>query len=201
MKTGVEKIIQAKGGDAPAKNQTGVQKIIELLGGDPPAKNQTGVDKIVEILEGGGGGGNPNRVETITGTLADPWGEVDLNELYASLFTLGEGSTHATPSATAYIFIDASALHYGSVYLFLTAQSPGSLTPTFRANGSDIAGAGGIATDVYWYANDGALSDAYLGTIDISDDEGSGSVINLYQYAEYIPTTLTIIWHPLPDQS
>ena len=39
---------------------------------------------ILDKIEGGGGG-NPNYVETIEGTLANPFGELDFDELYSEL--------------------------------------------------------------------------------------------------------------------
>lgn len=35
--------------------------------------------------KGGGGGGNPNYVETITGTVANPWGNANYNDLVAGI--------------------------------------------------------------------------------------------------------------------
>lgn len=190
MKTGVEKIIQAKGGDAPAKNQTGVQKIIELLGGGPPAKNQTGVDKIVEILENGGGGGNPNRVETITGTLAEPWGDVG-SELCEAIIE---------NNANAWLLVDASALGYGTINYPIMADA-GLLKASIASTGSN----GCNVSEAQWYETDTAgvyrFSFAYNVIADNESDPPTVVVLNLEEYAEYIPTTLTIIWHPLPDQS
>ncbi len=189
MKTGVEKIIQAKGGDAPAKNQTGVQKIIELLGGDPPAKNQTGVDKIVEILEGGGGGGNPNRVQIIEGTLANPWGDVG-SELCEAIID---------NNANAWLLVDASALGYGEITYPILAD-----TGTLRACVTAIGACGCNDSEAEWYETDTVgvyrLSFAYNVIADPESDP-QVVVLNLEEYAEYLPTTLTIIWHPLPDQS
>lgn len=186
MKTGVEKIIQAKGGDAPAKNQTGVQKIIELLGGDPPAKNQTGVDKIVEILENGGGGGNPNRVQTITGTAANPFGDV--------FDDLMEGINNNTASAT--LSLDGSALGEGTYLAPVFLSNYNELQVTLIAITNLMTGSTiGLVGD--W--NDGGL--VLLCKITTDGGEGTSSNTSLYEYASLIPTTLTIIWHPLPDQS
>ncbi len=44
---------------------------------------------LLGIAAGGGGGGNPNHVETIEGTLANPFGELDFNELYRELSNYG----------------------------------------------------------------------------------------------------------------
>ena len=38
--------------------------------------------KLGQAAGGGGGGGNPNYVETITGTLANPWGDYLPSELF-----------------------------------------------------------------------------------------------------------------------
>ncbi len=38
---------------------------------------------------GGGGGGNPNYVETVEGTLANPFGELNIEELFSGLANNG----------------------------------------------------------------------------------------------------------------
>ena len=78
--------------------------------------------RVLDMLSGGGSGGggeNPNYVQTVTGTLRNPWGnvgDIDIKEL----------STAITPSikeATAYIDIDATALNFGHIYSILTNYS------------------------------------------------------------------------------
>lgn len=180
MKTGVEKIIQAKGGDAPAKNQTGVQKIIELLGGDPPAKNQTGVDKIVEILEGGGG--NPNMVQTINGTLANPFGDMTQAEWGAFQ------DAYYTGNASATLELDATVLGLDDpVYLVL---NPWSNEAHFET--CTIAEDGAACAEVSYLG-------AYPVTLNVARYYYEGTVMDFTAYASAIPTTLAIYWHPMPD--
>ena len=40
---------------------------------------------LLGIAAGSGGGGNPNYVATVTGTLANPFGELDVEELFSGL--------------------------------------------------------------------------------------------------------------------
>lgn len=51
-----------------------------------------------------GGGGNPNYVETIEGTLANPWGSVDPSALHQSVLS---------GDASAMLDIDATVLGFG----------------------------------------------------------------------------------------
>lgn len=185
MGTGVDRIIQLRGGDAPAKNQTGVQKIIELLGGDPPAKNQTGVDKIVEILENGGGGGNPNSVETVQGTLSWPFGMHGIslaNDLYAM-------------NASAWLDLDCTVLGLGIVRYPVVSDGG----TTFKIFATSIYPDSAFDSEAHWdYIEDGGINwylhYAYM--LEIAN--GEYTITDMRDYKDILPTTLTIIWHPLP---
>ena len=198
MKTGVDKIVQMRGGD-PEKNKTGVDRIIELLGGDPPAKNQTGVDKIVEILENGGGGGNPNRTETFHGTLFDITQGVTLGESDVDAFLQGI----CTGQASADIVLDVTAIAgfqyeiHCAILGYSYEFGYDGLIQRFDPNdGTDSAiGVSGMISKASKVV-DGEIVWFLTGTDLKAMLNGSISSIDLYDYL--IPTTLNIIWHPLP---
>lgn len=200
MGTGVDRIIQLRGGDAPAKNQTGVQKIIELLGGDPPAKNQTGVDKIVEILENGGGGGNPNRVETFLGTLDDLTQSITLEESDVDAFLQGI----CTGQASADIVLDVTAIagfqyeihcailgrtdvngyHIGLIQML---DPKDGIETAIGVSGIIYKASKVVDGEIVWFLNATSMEVMM-----------NGSILSIQEYVELIPTTLTIVWHPLP---
>ena len=126
---------------------------------------------------GGGGGGNPNTVQTVTGTLANPWGDIDVSKLFTDL---------ENEEATAYLTIDASALGAGTIPTVLKTGSS-----NIYASGANI----GIAlsdTSAYyiiWYQ--GTLTDARM--------LSGGNVVDISSYASVITTSLTVVWHPLPS--
>lgn len=200
MKTGVEKIIQAKGGDAPAKNQTGVQKIIELLGGDPPGPNQTGVDKIVEILENGGGGGNPNRFASVVGTLDNMTPGQNFSE--DDLSYILQGLSNGNCSANISLDLTAIAGSHLELLFAIEGDVSGDIY-TGRAqlciiNGSSVSdvmagigiilkGSHIVSGETVWFLYGSSFSALV-----------NESIMDLDAYAEYIPTVLTIYWHPMP---
>lgn len=129
---------------------------------------------VARKLSGGGGGGNPNTEQTVTGTLANPWGDVDPVELASAI---------GTRDADASIVIDASALGAGTVGGRLGA------TDRLYVNGANLVD-GTMAYDVIW-GPDGTLYDAKM--------LSGGQVVYISQYATMLPTTIIVIWHPLPD--
>lgn len=119
-------------------------------------------------------GGNPNYVETITGTLANPWGKVDYGLLLIDI---------ASNNATAIIAVQA--MNFSS-YLNISSNSliangtrfniiePSLLTAAFASYGPD----GTLGSLLMWQNGT---------TVDVS------STMSGYE------TTLTIIHHPLPE--
>ena len=126
-------------------------------------------------------GGNPNYVETIEGTAANPWGDIDPAELRVQL-----ANNTATARITAFLselggnFPDTT-LEYstmcGSEQLFFMVMN--------FINGSPSSG-GFINYNV-----DGRLvgAGAYV----------APDSIDMSEYASVIRTNLTIIHHPLPE--
>lgn len=121
------------------------------------------------------GGGNPNYVETIEGTLAEPWGGYAFSDIRRGI---------ANDTITAYITTSDSHRWY-----IPSGKSTGN-NMWFRFNTAyadvidynvlSVSSAGAIAAVHYEY-RDGNYSET---TIDSTT-----------------PCTLTIIHHPLPNQS
>lgn len=126
-----------------------------------------------KLSGGGGGGGNPNTEQTVTGTLANPWGGIDPVELASAISTM---------DASASITIDASALGAGKV-----GGRPGA-TDHIYVNGANLYD--GTAYEVEWEP-DGTLYGAKM--------LSGGQVVDITQYANIMTTTMVVVWHPLPD--
>lgn len=126
------------------------------------------------------GGGNPNYVEIVTGTLVDPWGDHQASELLEE---------YKANNCTVYVEIDAAALGKGKVNSYMGHWTS---YPTFLG----VSG-GSAASD-------------WSGTFAVYDISGNlsyarilqnSSVIDVTAYASALPTTLTIIHHPLPEDN
>lgn len=123
----------------------------------------------------GGGGSNPNTVQTVTGTMANPWGDVDFEAIRAAL---------ATGNASATMDIQSDVLNIHAT-LFLTADvnnitaSCGYVDTTNYYAFTGIFPIGGTAPTLYLYSKNAGYVD--------------GSA-----YASIINSTLTITWHPMP---
>lgn len=125
------------------------------------------------------GGGNPNYVETIQGTLANPWGSI-------SPATLKEELTFF--NASAELIIDARALVQDSVYLQASYRSP---------------------QDILWFYSVGTISETNTSAVGVTYEAtgafmnamalNAGQFMNISPYASSLPTVLRIIHHPLPN--
>lgn len=121
------------------------------------------------------GGGNPNQVQTITGTYANPWGEVGRDAIANAI---------ANHSATAYISVASM-----EVALAVSAMEDGAY--------GIAASSCSVGPNVYPY-----LAFMFLWTPDgftateVSKETGKG--VNVTQDMSEGECTLTIIWHPLP---
>lgn len=117
------------------------------------------------------GGGNPNYIETITGTLANPWESVDLANLRTEI---------QNNDATVYInFTDGTS----QVRIFLRYESA-----FFGGDCSTFFGASLLGSYYLQYASNGSLFAA-------KKFSSKGVASNI---ATSTATTLTIIHHPLP---
>lgn len=129
---------------------------------------------------GGGGGGNPNYVETVTGMLSAPWGDVDPAALHQSVLA---------GDANVMIDVDATALGFGHVVVPMTIREL-----AIEFNGVDMTGLrveSWVALSIEYYGDSGEFIRALL--------LQGGAVTDMSQYA-LLPTVLTINHHPLPEE-
>lgn len=135
--------------------------------------------KDFNFVPGDEGGGNPNRVETITGTAADPWGDVDPSTLHEKM---------RNGDASVSVSFDSTAIG-GSTYYQNLFAAPDYFTIEGAVPGD------GSSTECYavdWNTDGTVLSAAQYTT---------GTYVDISAYLALITTVFTIIWHPLPDQS
>lgn len=128
---------------------------------------------------GGGGGGNPNYVETITGTLANPFGTMTAGELKILIQNVTNGKATAILHISNTIDLilvpqESNGLYFVGITNFDSTEFDGYI---FEYDASDMSRYGG-----YCY-------------FDISSDSVSGDIASLHASKQ---TTLTIIHHPLP---
>lgn len=126
---------------------------------------------------------NPNYVETITGTLANPWGDINVTELFDAI---------ESGAATAYIIDNAIEQRWkiclqsfgGNVFGFCGQAKPST-------SGTKV---GLINVEYVQYDSAGNLT--------FCASAGSATTLtNITQYADEGTVTLTIIHHPLPDNT
>ena len=120
---------------------------------------------------------NPNYVETIEGTLANPFG--DINPM-----TLSEELTSF--NASAELIVDARALVQDFVYLQASYRAP---------------------QDRLWFYSVGAISETNTSAVGVTywvngdfyeaAALNAGQYMNIGPYASSLPTLLRIIHHPL----
>lgn len=129
-----------------------------------------------------GGGGNPNTIQTVTGTLANPFGDINAAELRTALLN---------KEATGYLTIDASALSAGTINGLLVSNSE---LQTIYSNGANIYTSVETSTayNVVWDLTKELLRAQML---------SGGNIVAIEQYQDNIPTSLTVVWHPLPTES
>lgn len=135
------------------------------------------IDKALDTSATLGGGGNPNSVQVINGTLADPWGE--------GFDGVDFADNLADNNITAYIDITYGgqtnrAYFYAFVGYIIAGQAIVDTTLT-DVDAFMLSYAVGQTPDLR------AANLLHAGNILILSDE-----------ADNIPTTLTIIWHPMP---
>lgn len=124
------------------------------------------------------GGGNPNSVQVIEGNGANPWGDVSPRDLYEAILS-GNANAKLLMSSEYGVF----------------NQNILAILDDLRVEGCLVNGAVAQGYTARWASNSGALS--VLKQISIED--GSGSIIDLKNFASNISTTLTIYWHPMPE--
>lgn len=145
----------------------------------------------------GGGGGNPNRVQTVNGTLANPFGTMSTEEIEEVVSALPNHDDADTAwNATAFLELDGTGIGVGKGYGYLWRFGITS-TVSDGLSGSSTSMQGYLGIWDFDAENSYSAEELEMYSI----EGGTGTVADMLQYAEYIPTTLTIIWHPLPEES
>lgn len=154
------------------------QDIIKYVMKTPENTNPAVLGDLLDQM----GGGNPNYVETVTGTAANPWGDVSLDVLTDAILA---------GNATVYIKVDGSALDLGTQEYYVQNRGIADGYLPFGAcgfrNNNWMAG-----LLIYNIINKG-LSTSKILFNNVTTD--------LAPYASLIPTEITIIHHPLPEDS
>lgn len=124
-------------------------------------------------------GGNPNTVETITGTVAEPWGgrfaEIKAGIADGSMTCYFNGST----GGRMYVFLDNANGHVIATDIANYDQSMNTLVL--------------FGGEVYIYnLTDGSLAKSYV----VDEGEVLGEPVT-----PTMAKTLTIIYHPMPDNA
>lgn len=144
--------------------------------------------KDFNFVPGDEGGGNPNRVETVQGTLDWPFGMRGLsfaNDLY-------------TMNASAWLDLDCTILGLGIIrYPVISSDAS-----TFTIFATSIHPESAFDSEAHWdYIDDGGINWFLDYALLLNATDGEYTITDMMDYKDFLPTTLTIIWHPLPDQS
>lgn len=142
-------------------------------------------DVVVAKKLSGGSGGNPNRVQTITGTVATPIGGDNSGNLFA---LISEAIFNNT--ATAKMSITAGQQ---TGWAYLSGNNSGNLLMGYASMVNDDSF---LTMKVAWNLAGGSIIISDFKSIQGAD--GSYQVTDLMSMASMCTTELTIIWHPLP---
>lgn len=126
-----------------------------------------------------GGGGNPNSKKTVTGTLAEPFGDIDLADLCAKLQTM---------DATAYLSVNASSLGQGTL-----ESRPYADSTRFRTNAATMSN---TVANTKAYGFDWNISSKELTFANV---QNNNQMLDIMSYASGLTTTLTVIYHPISE--
>ena len=131
---------------------------------------------LAKKLGGDSGGGGDITTAEATGTLANPWGDIDFADLKTKL---------ASKDASAYLTIDASALSAGTINSRPSADSTEIFT-----NGATVgtSASNTLAYGVSW-SSDGSLYSAKM--------LSGGNIVDISSYASALTTSLFVIYHPI----
>lgn len=130
-----------------------------------------------------GGGGNPNYVETITGTLANPFGDYTSSQLAYM--------ANVENSINMFLVVDGSVLGMGVYPLSMLKplNSGDNSTLFFGASYLPDNAEHYMVADVEYQSG---LKRARMMV-------GGNTITDVMSYSSHITTTLTIIHHPMPD--
>ncbi len=154
-------------------------------------ENGTGVD-VAQYAEADVAVPNPNTVVTVTGTAANPWGDMTTAEI-KDLFDAIEAG-----NATAIIETEAATIH---VSASSTTDIP-STKSVFLVNLAAYVSGASTSPSIaqcYLFAYNrqtGAIVEARMAS---AQNGGAGIIVDLSYGTSEIPSTLTVIYHPLPN--
>lgn len=123
---------------------------------------------------------NPNYLETISGTLANPWGNADRAWLKSAV---------SGNEASAMMFVDGTAVGMQPITVLMSPTGSPSVL-WFSTSNYDSSIEQFQTVCFGWNTDSGALTEA-VALI-------NGTTVDLSDYATVVHTTLTIIHHPLP---
>ena len=127
----------------------------------------------------GGGGSNSNSIQVITGTADSIFADVDYSKLCQAIYN---------NNATALCESDGSVLGAGVTKFYFKCNNSSEL----YADGGSVGSLDNITMAFYvGFDSSGTLANYKMGQ--------NGTVTDLISYASLIPTTLTIIWHPITE--
>lgn len=152
------------------------QYLAKIAGQDVAVPNVplTRVEQYLAAIAENGGGGNPNTQQTITGTVANPWGNVNYDKLAAALYS---EDAHAT-----------IAFEFNGTYAKVLLTSTGSNVYGSAATmGGDVASS--LSVVLTW---------STTGEIFFAKVIMGGQLQDLISYTPGLSSSLNIYWHPMP---
>ena len=137
--------------------------------------------KLVEGVEAKaeGEGGVTNTKKVVTGTLADPFGDIDVADLCSKLQTM---------DATAYLSVNASSLGQGTL-----ESRPYADSTRFRTNSATMSN---TVANTKAYGFDWNISSKELTFANV---QNNNQMLDIMSYASGLTTTLTVIYHPISE--
>lgn len=138
------------------------------------------------------GGGNPNHVETITGTLENPWGDLSYTSLVHAIQSKEVTTLLSVvlPDDSAWIFplIPRMWDNPTDLALIASAAYPAGFLPQVTMMGGCVV-----------YEQYSGETSPHCAAIVVSSPDTNYQWVNLIEQMSQLPATLTIIHHPLPD--
>lgn len=122
-------------------------------------------------------GGGSNYTELLNGTVANIFTNMTQARRAELATALGAGN------ASALITVDAQAMGFGTITEYIVADS------WFNASAASINSESSTANNIAWDVSTGIAERSFL--------EIDGTITDVMEYAEYLPATLTIYWHPM----
>lgn len=185
------KKLNGQDADISFEPQSNVEQYLAKMNGldvELPPEPESRVEALLAdfIESGGGGGGNPNYVETIEGTLANPWGKYTASELFSAARS-GDLTMYITADV---VYTDGGTAATATMMFFPITGMP---TFGFTKPGANLSQ---ISFARLAYSNYGALNKAVAGNINTLNETQE-----LLQTPSDTACTLTIIYHPLPSGS